>query len=77
MQIVKLRDAKGAYTLVGRDPRRKWRDGEPVHNLNPNRERDAAKRTKVKSAVAKRMDRPSRVAIVDAGHAKLLRFFSI
>lgn len=44
--------------------------------LGKNRERDASKRAKPKSAVAKRMDRPSRVAIVDAGHAKLMRFLS-
>lgn len=82
------RDAAGSFALTGRDPlrridtngkevRRIWRDGAPVHNLNPNRERDAGKRTKVKSAVAKRMDRPSRVATIDAGHTKLLRFFSV
>lgn len=47
----------------------------PVHNLNPNRERDPGKRTAPKSAVAKRMDRPERVAMIDRGHAKLMRFF--
>lgn len=54
---------------------RKWRAGEPVHNLNPNRERDPGKRTKPKSAVAKRMDRPHRVAMMERGHAKLMRAF--
>lgn len=63
-------DSDGNWTGI-----RKWRAGEPVHNLNPNRERDAGKRTKPKSAVAKRMDRPSRTALMEAGHAKLMRFF--
>lgn len=48
----------------------------PVHNLHPNRAPDG-KREKPKSAVAKRMDRPERVAAIDRGHAKLMRFFGV
>lgn len=49
----------------------------PVHNLNPNRERDPGARQKPKSAVAKRMDRPERVAMIERGHAKLMRFLGV
>lgn len=47
----------------------------PLIVLGKNRERDPLKREKPKSAVAKRMDRPSRTALMEAGHTKLMRFF--
>jgi hypothetical protein len=43
--------------------------------LGKNRERDAGKREKPKSAVSKRMDRPERAALIDAGSAKIARWF--
>ena len=49
----------------------------PLIVLGKNRERDPLKREKPKSAVAKRMDRPERVALVERGHAKLMRFFGV
>lgn len=48
----------------------------PLIVLGKNRERDAGKREKPKSAVSKRMDRPSRVAMMESGHAKLMRFLT-
>jgi hypothetical protein len=57
-----------------RTPNQK-RQQRPLIVLGKNRERDAGKRTKPKSAVAKRMDRPHRVAQIDRGHAKLMHFF--
>lgn len=51
------------------------RQSRPVHVLHPNREPDKQKRCKPKSAAAKRMDRPERVAMVDRGMAKLMRWF--
>lgn len=65
-------DTDGDWTGI-----RKWRAGEPVHDLNPNRERDASKREKPKSAVAKRMDRPERVALIDRGNTKIMRWFGV
>lgn len=47
----------------------------PLIVLGPNRERDPLKREKPKSAVAKRMDRPHRVGMIDRGHRKLMTFF--
>lgn len=47
----------------------------PVIVLGKNRERDASKRQKPKTAVAKRMDRPHRVTMMERGHAKLMKFF--
>lgn len=49
----------------------------PLIVLGKNRERDAGKREKPKSAVAKRMDRPERVALIDRGNTKIMRWFGV
>lgn len=45
----------------------------PLIVLGKYRERNPSKRTKVKSAVAKHMDRPGRVDLVEKGHQKIMK----